>query len=276
MTDPQDDAPTPTSSGIANIPFPFQGVFSEILTKSVGFGATKRKEKMKRLWFLERDKTGTTTVRHLTKDYLPTGNPKPVDLSKIMGEFFPEPGIYMNKVAPKLHETQRLADEGDEHRSKEEHYSAEYAYKEALGIDEDHIRANFGLGLTYLSMADTKRAEHTFQKIASLESAFGIEHKHLFNEFGINLRKHGMLDECVEYYMKALSLHPEDDHLLFNIARVHFDREDYAKAQEYCLLALQNNPEQREARRLRASIYCKDPSLRDSGIPSLDLTGEAI
>lgn len=264
MSKPPSPSQAAQDNDPGNIPFPFRGVFSEISTKSVGFGATKRKEKIKRLWLLERDEEGVTSIRSLNSDYLPTGEAKTVELDKIMNGFYPEPGIYMNKVAPKLYEAEKHTDEGDEHRGNEEHYSAEYSYKSALAIDEDHIRANFGLGLTYLAMGDSKRAQHTFQKIVSLDSAFDPDHKHLFNDFGISLRKSGMFEECFSYYNRALELHPEDDHLLFNIARAHFDAEDYPAAMEASSKALDVNPDQKQALRLREAILAKDPSLGDS------------
>ncbi|WP_051445454.1 tetratricopeptide repeat protein [Desulfocurvus vexinensis] len=272
---PPTPAPGQDPGGLA-IPFPFRGVFSEIITKTVGFGATKRKEKKKVFWYLERDAEGRTTVRALNREYLPTGEPREVPLQDVVDQFYPEPGIYMEKVAPRMREVERLADEGDEHRAKEEFYSAEYAYRSALTIDEDHIRANFGLGLTYLHLDDKARARHTFRKIVSMTSAFAPQHKHLFNEFGISLRKSGLFKECLEYYTRALELHAQDDdHLLFNIARAHFHSADYAQSVAFSLQALEQNPELREARQLREAAYAKDPALRsrDEGI-ALDLTGE--
>lgn len=276
MAQSSDAADVRNAPVLGSIPYPFKGVFAEIVTKSVGFGATKRKEKIKRLWFLERDADGRTTIRPLNKDYLPSGEPREIDLAEAVGAFFPEPGVYMDKVAPRLREVERLVGEGDAHRAREEHYSAEYAYKGALSIDEDHIRANFGLGLTYLALGDTKRAGHTFRKIVSMKSSFNPEHKHLFNEFGISLRKNGMFEQCVRYYRRALELHAEDDHLLFNIARAHFDEQDLEKALQFSLLALENNPDLREARRLREAVYEKDPSLRERPGPGLDFTDQAV
>ncbi len=270
------DAVATSESSTTNIPYPFRGVFAEIITKSVGFGATKRKEKIKRLWFVERDDEGRTTIRALNKEYLPSGEAKEADPAQVVAEYYPEPGIYMDKVAPKLREIERLVHEGDGHRAREEHYSAEYSYRGALSIDEDHIRANFGLGLTYLSLGDTQRAGHTFRKIVSMKSAFGPEHKHLFNEFGISLRKSGMFEECVQYYKRALELHPEDDHLLFNIARAHYDAQELDKSLEFTLTALENNHDLREARRLRDAIYEKDPSLRQEAATALDFTDQAV
>jgi tetratricopeptide (TPR) repeat protein len=277
QTQPASPAPAAGQDpgGLA-IPFPFRGVFSEVITKTVGFGATKRKEKKKIFWYLERDGEGRTTVRGLNKEYLPSGEPREVPVQDVVDRFYPEPGIYMEKVAPRMREVERLTDAGDEHRAKEEFYSAEYAYRNALAIDEDHIRANFGLGLTYLSLDDKTRARHTFRKIVSMASAFAPQHKHLFNEFGISLRKSGLFEECLQYYKRALELHAEDDdHLLFNIARAHFHSENYAQSVAFSLQALEQNPELREARQLREAAYAKDPALRsrNEGI-ALDLSGE--
>ncbi|WP_461209204.1 tetratricopeptide repeat protein [Desulfocurvus sp. DL9XJH121] len=238
----------------AIIPCPFQGVFSEMITKSVGFGGTKRNEKIKKFWFLERDKNGETFLRPLSRDYLPSGEREPADLAKAVATFFPEPDIYMSQVKPKLAQLERAVTQGDEHREKGELYSAEFSYNEALQIDEFHIRANFGLGLSYLGMGDQDRARHTFRRIVSLKGTFREEHKHLFNEFGIELRKSGMYEECLEYYQRALKLSRTDEHLFFNLARACYDNENMDQAMEFAAMALGLNPDFKEGQLLLREI----------------------
>lgn len=236
------------------IPFPFQGVFSEVTTKSVGFGATKRKEKIKKFWLLERDDEGATFMRPLNSNYLPSGERKTIDPAKSLEKLYPEPNIYMRQVKPRLIEMERAVDRGDEHRMNEELISAEFSYKEALEIDEFHIRANFGLALSYLGMGDKRRARHTFLRIVNLEGAFSEEHKHLFNEFGIALRKHEMYRESLEYYLRALKLCKTDEHLLFNLARACYDNDDFKHANEFIGKALQIQPDFSEGQKLLRAV----------------------
>lgn len=80
------------------------------------------------------------------------------------------------------------------------------------------MRANFGIGLTYLERGDNAKAQDIFQRLVKLEATFEPQHKHLFNEFGINLRKSKMLQESLDYYKRALELSPNDESLYMNIA----------------------------------------------------------
>jgi len=250
-----------TSEHSSAIPYPFCGVFSEIVTKTVGFGATKRKEKIKKLWYLERDEDGTTSIRPLSKNYLPSGEAAEISLDKVVQDFFPEPNIYMSRVAPQMAEVEQAVAKGDQHRENGEHYSAEFAYKEALEIDEFHIRANFGLGLTYTSMGDREKARHTFRTIVNLEGSFHEKHKHLFNEFGIALRKNEMYKESLEYYLRALKLCENDEHLFFNLARACFDNEDHEHALEFLTQAQELKPDFKEAQKLINAIARIKPEL---------------
>ncbi|BBD06816.1 tetratricopeptide repeat protein [Desulfovibrio ferrophilus] len=275
-----EESPKATIDETTTIPYPFTGVFSEIVTKSVGFGATKRKEKIKKLWFLERDEQGTTFIRPLSKSYLPSGDPAEIPLARAIKNFFPEPNIYMTRVAPKMAEVEAAVTKGDEHRSQDEHYSAEFAYKEALSIDEFHIRANFGLALTYASMGDKEKAKHTFRTIVTLEGSFNEKHKHLFNEFGIALRKNEMYRESLEYYLRALRLCKSDENLLFNLARACYDNDSHEHAVEFLDKALALKPDFKEAMMLKKAIGKIDPSLlepqeQDDQPPSDEATNGA-
>ena len=58
-----------------------------------------------------------------------------------------------------------------------------------------------------------------FARLVSMDAPFAPEHKHMFNDFGINLRKSKMIPQAIEYYSKAIALSPEDEHLRYNLAR---------------------------------------------------------
>ncbi|MFW5714039.1 MAG: tetratricopeptide repeat protein [Brevefilum sp.] len=62
-----------------------------------------------------------------------------------------------------------------------------------------------------------------FEKLMSIEFPFTPKNKHLFNEFGIKLRKAGMLQEALQWYCKALECCSMDPHLYYNLGRVHYE-----------------------------------------------------
>jgi tetratricopeptide (TPR) repeat protein len=244
-----------------SLPTPFAGVFSERSNKIVGFGGTKKKEKMTTYWYVERDEEGETFIQPLNANHVPTGKKRRIACEEVLRKFHPEPGVYTSKVLPQLREMEAGVNRGDRHRKKGELYSAEFEYDTTLRVDEDHIRANFGLGLTYLERGETKKASVTFNKIVTLEDAFEAEHKHLFNDFGIKLRENGMYDEALQYYTRALDLCGWDDHLLFNISRAHYEKNNLNKSYAFLLKTLKANPDLEEALKLKAHLLKKKPGL---------------
>ncbi|MHC1791455.1 MAG: tetratricopeptide repeat protein [Solidesulfovibrio sp.] len=220
----------------------------------VGFGATKRKVKQNIQVFAEEQPDGTFLVRNLNKNFIPSGKSRSVSRDTLLTDYLPEPDIYMNKVVPMMRRVRQAADAGDTHRTEGELMSAEFEYKTALRVDEEHIRATFGLGLTYLDRGELENAKLVCRRILTLEAAFGEEHKHLFNEFGIKMRKHRMYEQALRYYFKAYRLSKTDDHLLYNIARTYYERDKLRLARKFLALARAINPEFPEADALVKAI----------------------
>ena len=150
---------------------------------------------------------------------------------------------------------------GDHYRVTAKYAKAEQEYLKIKRIDEDNIRANFGLGLLYLSMDKAEKATYIFDRLVRLEEAFEPQHKHLFNEFGINLRKKGLFDEALKYYFRARELSPDDDHLLLNIARVYCEQNRLPEAEAAAREALALNPDLAEAQRLLEYIWAGQPRI---------------
>lgn len=130
-------------------------------------------------------------------------------------------------------------------------------FNTALNIDEENIRANFGLGLTYLDRGDDTRANDIFERLVKLDAAFEPEHKHLFNEFGINLRKNKMYEQSVEYYERAMELSESDENLHYNVARAYYEKELFAQAFKSLTRALELNPGFAEAEQFRRFLLEK-------------------
>ncbi|MFW5837860.1 MAG: tetratricopeptide repeat protein [Desulfovibrionaceae bacterium] len=187
-------------------------------------------------------------LQPLNEDYLPYGAEQPLEEEVFLSRFQPEPLIYYNKVKPALENLKNSLEKADSLRKKGKHKLAENKYQEALSIAPDNLRATFGLGMTYMDSSQLDKGGVIFEKIIGLDLAFAPENKHLFNEFGIKLRKRRMFEEGLEYYHKALDYDPYDEHLHFNIARIHYEASDYAKALEHLTQAVELNPEFAPAR----------------------------
>ena len=225
------------------------GVFSTQNVSKVGTGTTQRKSIQKTYWMVNELEDGQIEIQPLNLNYVPSGPKRTVSKDELLEKFSPEPEFYTYTVYPKMKELQKTVARGDRHRRKGETYSAEYEYNNALKVDEENIRANFGLGLTYLDRGDKDKADDIFQRLVQLDAAFEKEHKHLFNEFGINLRKNKMYEQGVEYYKRALELTEDDENLHYNVARAFFELKQYNKAAQHLSKALSLNPELEEAQK---------------------------
>jgi len=102
-------------------------------------------------------------------------------------------------------------------------------------------------------------------RLVGIDAAFSGEHKHLFNDFGINLRKNEMYDQAVEYYARALELSPNDENLHYNIAKAHSFAGNDIKALEHLHSALSIRGDFPEARAMAAKLSGGIAQAMDAG-----------
>jgi len=214
-------------TGVENPNEPLKCVFSTINTVKLGTGTTARKQRNKHLWYVKQQDCELYGVRKINPHFVPVGEETMIDREKLLSEYTPEVAIHNQRVAPAMHALTKTLAKGDKYREKDELFSAEMEYNKALHVDERNVRAIFGLGLVYLARNDTENAQSVFEQLVVMEAAFNVEHKHLFNEFGIALRKHDLYDEAVQYYGRAVQLTRDDENLYYNLARVHYEKGEW-------------------------------------------------
>jgi tetratricopeptide (TPR) repeat protein len=219
-----------------------KGVFSTQTVARVGTGTTQRKTIQKTYWDAEELDTGEISVQPLNRNYVPSGPKRSIPRDDFLTKFNPEPEFYVSTVYPAIKELDGAIVRGEQHRERGAAYSAEFEYKQAMAIDEENVRANFGLGLTYLDRGDQAKANDIFERLVGLEAAFDAEHKHLFNDFGINMRKNKMYDQALQYYLRAEELVQNDENLFHNIARCYFEKGNMEGCKKYLLKSLELNP----------------------------------
>lgn len=237
------------------------GVFSTQTVAKVGTGTTSRKTIQKAYWFAEEidgDGAPVVQVQPLNRNNVPSGPKESVVMEDFLARFSPELEYYQREVYPQMQNLDSTIKRAEEQRDQGALYSAEYEYAAALQVDDDNVRANFGLGLTYMERGEPERAADIFQRVVGLDASFAPEHKHLFNEFGINLRKSKLLDQAVEYYSRALEITVDDEHLYYNIARAYFERGDKDECLENLKKALELRPDFEEVQKFLAYIEKQD------------------
>ncbi|SDK41779.1 TPR repeat-containing protein [Maridesulfovibrio ferrireducens] len=226
-----------------------QGVFSSQNVQKIGTGTTVRRTISKMYWMATEMDDGNVEVQALNTSYIPSGPKTTATMEEFLSKYSPEPEFYVSTVYPKMKELSGTVQRGEKARQAGATYSAEFEFQNALGVDEDNVRANFGLGLTYMERGESSKANDIFERLVGLDAAFETEHKHLFNEFGINLRKTGMQDQAIDYYNRALEMTSNDENLHYNMARAYFEKGLFDKSVEHLEKALSLNPDHPEAQK---------------------------
>jgi tetratricopeptide (TPR) repeat protein len=224
------------------------GLFSSQQVDKVGTGTTTRKTVSKTYWFCQEREDGIVEVQPLNVNNIPSGPKNEIPREDLIAKFNPEPEYYQKEVFPKIKELNSSLKRAEEQRKQGAHYSAEFEFQQALSVDEENVRANFGLGLTYMERGEANKANDMFKRLVGLEAAFTPEHKHLFNEFGINLRKSNLFDQAIEYYGKAIdTAEKADENLHYNMARAYFGKGEKDQCVKQLQEALTLNPNFEEA-----------------------------
>ncbi|MFW5735652.1 MAG: Tfp pilus assembly protein PilF [Oceanidesulfovibrio sp.] len=227
-----------------------RGVFSTQTKARVGFGATRKNTAQTVYMYVEEQDDGRFAVQALNSSYVPTEEKQFITREELLKHYLPEPGIYMKRFLPAVRELENAVRRGEEHLENKELFSAEFEFKNALRIDEENIRATFGLGLTYLERGEKDKGELVFKRLGNIEGAFEEAHKHLFNEFGIMLRKQGLLEQSLQHYSRAFRLCRNDEHLLYNMSRVLYEKGRLKAALWVLKRAMKLNPEFEEGKEL--------------------------
>ncbi len=227
------------------------GVFSQKKTAKIGTGTTARKTEVVSYYFVEEREDGTMLVQALTTSDVPFGPKTEITREELLESYLPEPQKTLAHaraaLTPQEMEIQKAVARGDKFRKRGENFTAEYEYNKALAMDERNVRANFGIGLCYITRGETDKAKEVFERVVKIDAVFEDEHKHLFNEFGISLRKSGMHAEAMDYYRRALDLSSEDENLHYNMARAAYDQGDQGLSLVYLKSCLALNPKHEEA-----------------------------
>jgi tetratricopeptide (TPR) repeat protein len=234
-----------------------KGVFSSQVVEKVGTGTTTRKTISKMFWYAEQRDAEVVEIQPLNTQHVPSGPKSEVPLADFLDKYQPELEFYTKVVYPKMCEVASTIKRAEEQRERGALYSAEFEFSNVLKVDEENVRANFGLGLTYMAKGESAKANDIFGRVVHLDAAFNQEHKHLFNEFGISLRKTGMHDQAIEYYTRALQMTQNDENLHYNVARAYFEKGDIPKAQYHLEKCLELNKGHEEARKFQEFIRTK-------------------
>ena len=233
-----------------------EGVFSIEKSVKIGTGTTAKRVKQSAYYYAHEDDNGVIMIQGLNANMVPFGKEVEISREHLLQDYLPEPGFY-KEVMGKIQEVRVSLARGDKYRKRGELFTAEFEYDKALALEEQNVRANFGIGMCYLQRGEEEKAKSVFDRIVKIEAAFQDEHKHLFNEYGISLRKSKLVDEAVEYYRRALELTQNDENLWYNLARAEYELEHYEQCAEALGKCLELAPDHDEGKKFQAFLIKK-------------------
>ena len=229
-------------------------VCSKRTTLKVGTGTTVKKEDSTLYYYAKQVDDDLLDLQSLNAQFAPSGPTVTVTMAELITQYQPEVDLFLSKVKPVMQKIAKAVARGDRHRSNGHPFSAAMEYRNALGLDEKNVRALFGLGLTYMQYDQPDKAQAVFEELMALDGFARPEYKHLFNEFGIELRKRNMISESIRYYSRAIELCATDENLFFNLARALFHGERFGEAERVLDSCLELNPFHGEAKRFKAYL----------------------
>lgn len=216
--------------------------FSTSKVVKMGMGVQMRKHENLMYWYVEQVDSEQLEARLINTQHVPAGSPKLIPLHRLVNEFTPQWAYYENKVLPAMENLEDVLGQGDDFRADGRLYSAEVEYERARTIEEKNVRALFGLGLIYLTRKEVQRARDLLAELVKLKATFSGKNQHLFNEFGIALRKSDLASEAVIYYRRALDFVSDDDNLYYNLARAHYEEGNWSGCLEALIMSHRLNP----------------------------------
>ncbi|MBF0482908.1 MAG: tetratricopeptide repeat protein [Desulfovibrionaceae bacterium] len=233
------------------------GVYSYRKSEDIGTGLTQKSHQSVTYWFVRRLDDDRYELQPLNTNHVPSGIVTIVGSGEFAKCYFPETDYYNRYTVPALKTLKAKLDRGEECYSKGDLEQAEKEFLKAVMVDESNASANLGLGSVYCDKGDYNKVKKVLAVILNNDAAFREEQRHQFNSFGIGLRKGGLFTEAITYYQTALKGNPDDEHLLFNMARACLEAGDTQAASESIARALEINPDFTEAKKLQTFLAKK-------------------
>ncbi len=111
---------------------------------------------------------------------------------------------------------------------------------------ETYMRDLFKKATSRLNHEETRSsALPILENLLEVEEGITKEHKHMFNDFGIEMRKSKMHNHALAFCKRTISLSKNDDHAHFNAARILIEMGEYDEAEQHVLTAQYLNPDSR-------------------------------
>jgi tetratricopeptide (TPR) repeat protein len=224
-------------------------------TIRLGFGSTSRDTVIENYFQLEETpEEEVVSLRLLNINDQPFGEAILISREELEQDYTPCPDYFKNKKDPKVQLAEKHVELGDEHFESRQFFSAEREFNKALALDEKNLKANLGKGKSLYARGEKKEAKKIFENLSEMDDLYQKENKHIFNEFGIELRRRNLHDEAISNYVKALAIDPEDPVLYYNLGRVYYESKNREDSIAQLTKALALKADFKEAREFLESL----------------------
>ncbi len=200
-------------------------VFSTTRPVKMGMGASQRTHTSQNFWYVEQVDREEFSGRMINDIHVPTGDPESISMQDLVSNYTPELSYFEELVRPAMA------------------VAANISQDEVTGVDANGFLSLFGLSLIYLSRHEPDRARGLLDQLVRIKADFEGKDQFLFNDLGIALRKSGMYPEAMAYFHRALEFVGDDENLYYNLARVHYENNDWEGCLEHLILSHRLNPE---------------------------------
>ena len=234
-----------------------EGVYLESRVQEIGTGGTARKQVIKNYYLAKEKSPGIIHIQLLDMNDNPLPITEDVPIEQFEKRFEYQPDYFETKKSPVAQKVDAAIAQAEVHFRKKEYFSAEFEYGKALKLDEENVRANFGVAKVYLAKGETDKAKVTFKKLANIEAIFEERHKHIFNELGMELRRLKLFNHAIAFYKRAIHIARNDENLYFNMGRAFYEKKEPGNAAKCLRAALKLNPKMPEAARLLETLKKK-------------------
>lgn len=231
------------------------GVYSLSQSADVGAGHTKDHYAQVTYWYARRVADDEYEVQPLNSNHVPSGMRSLLPKGDFIRQYTPEPSYYERHTQPALRSLGQKIKLGEDAFAEGRLDDAEKAFLKALMIDDKNVPANLGVGAVYSEKKEFQKVKKVLKILLNQDETFKQEQRKSFNILGMSLRKQGMLDEALAYYLKSLEFDNSDENLHFNVARVYFDKGDHAATLEHLQQCLSLNPDLEVAQKFLR--YCE-------------------
>lgn len=225
-------------------------VFSTSRSLKMGMGVSAATHRSQNYVFVEQVGDEEFEVRVINNRHVPASKAEPLAMEDLISDYKPEVAYYEEVVWPAMVRQKKVPGKGGDLRERVRLDHALAESEQTVAVDERGVKGLFGLALIYLSRGEVDRAREFLAELVNIKASFEGKNQHLFNEFGIELRKSSLFPEAVEFFQRALEFVEDDEHLYYNLARAHYENGDWNASLENLILSHRLNPELGVARNL--------------------------